>query len=309
MTVRTWKVQHSKATGYVFFVLAFLTVNAGLYAQYPEIRILNNSDPVFRQHQEGVNEYYRAAARNHERPPLMVYQVRPRQNDTLLSIAARFSLPYSAIASLNRLDSPEIPLTQDYLLVPSMPGLFVPLEPETDLEFMLARRSDENAKPVRVQVAGAPVAFSFKPGEDFSSEERLAFLRALFRSPLLEFRVSSPYGFRRSPFTGAMSFHNGVDLVAPMGTNVHAARSGRVVETGYDAVYGRYVLLQHADGYETLYGHLGRIVVDLDEQVRAGTVIGEVGSTGLSTGAHLHFEIRLNGVPRDPMQLLPRASR
>ncbi|TVR93392.1 MAG: M23 family metallopeptidase [Spirochaetaceae bacterium] len=309
LKVRTRRGQHYKATSYAFIALAFLTFNAGLYAQYPEIRALNNSDPVFRQHQEGVNEYYRAAARNHERPPLMVYQVRPRQNDTLLSIAARFSLPYSAIASLNRLDSPEIPHTHEFLLVPSMPGLFVPTEPETDLEFMLANRLNQMASSVRVNVSGSPVSFSFKPGEDFSSEERLAFLRALFRSPLLEFRVSSPYGFRRSPFTGAMSFHNGVDLVAPMGTNVHAARSGRVIDAGYDAVYGQYVLLQHGDGYESLYGHLGRIVVDLEEQVRAGAVIGEVGSTGLSTGAHLHFEIRLNGVPRDPMQLLPRSGR
>ncbi len=307
MATRTGRC--STATGLLFFVFAFASVHSGLYAQYPEIRILNNSDPVFRQHQEGVNEYHRAAARNHDQPPLMVYQVKPRQNDTLLGIAARFSLPYSALASLNRLDSPEIPHEKEHLLVPSIPGLFVPAEPESDLEFMMAQRLNETATPVLINVSGIPVSFSFKPGEDFSSEERLAFLRALFRSPLLEFRVSSPYGFRRSPFTGAMSFHNGVDLVAPLGTNIHAARSGRVVETGYDAVYGRYVLLHHGDGYESLYGHLDSIVVDLDEQVRTGAVIGKVGNSGLSTGAHLHLEIRLNGVPRDPMQLLPRAGR
>jgi len=307
--METRKGRHYIATGLFFFVFAFASVHAGLYAQYPEIRVLNTSDPVFKQHQEGVNEYYRAVARNQDQPPLMVYQVKPRQNDTLLSIAARFSLPYSALASLNRLDSPEIPHGKEYLLVPSMPGLFVLAEPESDLEFMVAQRLNEAATPVRIHMSGNPISFSFKSGEDFSSEERLAFLRALFRSPLLEFRVSSPYGFRRSPFTGAMSFHNGVDLVAPLGTNVHATRSGRVIETGYDTVYGRYVLLHHGDGYESLYGHLGSIVVDLDEQVRAGAVVGKVGNSGLSTGAHLHLEIRLNGVPRDPMQLLPRAGR
>lgn len=280
-----------------------------MHAQYPEIRSLNNSDPVFRQHQAGVNEYHRAAARNSTQPPLMVYQIQPRENDNLLSIAARFSLPYSALASLNRLSSPEIPADKEHLLVPSMPGLFIPDEPETDLEFMLVQRDNAPATPVQIRVSGTPVSFRFQPGEDFSSSERLAFLRALFRSPLLEFRVSSPYGFRRSPFTGAMSFHNGVDLVAPRGANVHAARSGEVIETGYDAVYGRYVLLQHGDGYETLYGHLDSIVVDLGMQVRTGAVIGKVGSSGLSTGAHLHFEIKMNGVPRDPMQLLPRYSR
>ncbi|MCA1755242.1 MAG: M23 family metallopeptidase [Spirochaeta sp.] len=290
-------------------LLVFFFVTDGAYGQYPEIRTLNNTDPVFRQHQEGVNQYYQAAARNQGQPPLMVYQVKPRETDTLLSIAARFSLPYSAIASLNRLDSPEIPHTRNYLLVPSMPGLFVPATPESDLESMLVQRPSANAIPVQIDVAGSPVSFRFQPGEDFSSEERLAFLRALFRSPLLEFRVSSTYGFRRSPFTGARSFHNGVDLVAPMGANVHATRSGRVTETGYDTIYGRYVLLDHGTGYESLYGHLGSIVVDLDEQVRSGAVIGKVGNSGLSTGVHLHFEIRMNGVARDPMQLLPRTGR
>ncbi len=307
--VETRRGHYYTATAMAFLLLVFFFVTDGAYGQYPEIRKLNNTDPVFRQHQEGVNQYYQAAARNQQQPPLMVYQVKPRETDTLLSIAARFSLPYSAIASLNRLDSPEIPHTRNHLLVPSMPGLFVPATPESDLESMVAQRPSQNAIPVQVNVAGSPVSFRFQPGEDFSSEERLAFLRALFRSPLLEFRVSSPYGFRRSPFTGARSFHNGVDLVAPMGANVHATRSGRVTETGYDTIYGRYILLDHGTGYESLYGHLGSIVVDLDEQVRSGAVIGKVGNSGLSTGVHLHFEIRMNGVARDPMQLLPKTGR
>ena len=86
---------------------------------------------------------------------------------------------------------------------------------------------------------------------------------------------------------------------------VHAARDGQVVQAGIDPVLGNVVVLAHEGGYQTVYGHLRVILVALNQQVRSGMIIGEVGSTGRSTGAHLHFEVRRKGSSRDPLPLLP----
>ena len=110
---------------------------------------------------------------------------------------------------------------------------------------------------------------------------------------------------RRNPFDGHAEFHQGVDLAAPAGAEVYAARDGVVAESGYDAVLGYMVVLDHEAGYQTVYGHLERIEVALKQEVRSGMIIGRVGSTGYSTGPHLHFEIRRRGSSRDPGLLLP----
>lgn len=94
--------------------------------------------------------------------------------------------------------------------------------------------------------------------------------------------------------------HKGLDFAAPTGTDVVAAMSGRVVSAGVFGGYGNQVLLQHADGSQTRYGHLSRIGVRVGQTVRAGELIGAVGSTGVSTGAHLHFEVIVGGTPVDP---------
>jgi len=113
---------------------------------------------------------------------------------------------------------------------------------------------------------------------------------------------------RVDPFTRQIAFHSGIDLAAPWGTDVYAARSGRVAEVGRDDTYGNYILLDHAGGYQTLYGHLSRILVRLHQEVTSGMIIGKVGSSGMSTGPHLHFEIRFRGRPEDPAPLLPMGS-
>ena len=105
--------------------------------------------------------------------------------------------------------------------------------------------------------------------------------------------------------TGAWGVHAGIDTVAPRGTPVVAARSGEVIDTGVDTSMGNYVRLQHRGGFTTFYGHLDTVLVTLNESVSSGMIIGTVGSTGITTGSHLHFEIRQDNDPRDPMKLLP----
>jgi murein DD-endopeptidase MepM/ murein hydrolase activator NlpD len=109
---------------------------------------------------------------------------------------------------------------------------------------------------------------------------------------------------RQNPVTGNTSFHQGLDLAAPQGTPVYAAQNGTVSEQGADPIYGNYIIITHNNNWISLYGHLSTIETSLYQQVNSGTLIGRVGSTGQSTGPHLHFELRQNGVSRDPQRLL-----
>jgi murein DD-endopeptidase MepM/ murein hydrolase activator NlpD len=106
-----------------------------------------------------------------------------------------------------------------------------------------------------------------------------------------------------------MAKHDGIDLAAPAGTEVYAAREGRVVESGVDAVLGQYIVIAHEGGWSTVYGHLSMRRVRLNDRAESGMIIGNVGSTGQSTGPHLHFEVRNRGEPRDPEPLIPRGKR
>lgn len=113
-------------------------------------------------------------------------------------------------------------------------------------------------------------------------------------------RFSSPYGYRVHPVYGDWRFHSGVDLAAPSGTPIIASRAGRVKTTTYDWASGYYVTLDHLDGFETKYLHMTHYIVSEGEYVNAGQVIGYVGSTGTSTGAHLHFGVYYNGSSVNP---------
>lgn len=116
------------------------------------------------------------------------------------------------------------------------------------------------------------------------------------------YEVSSPYGWRIHPVTGKKSLHTGTDFPAPGGTAILAAGTGKVIMAGWYGAYGNAVIIDHGGGYTSLYGHQSRLGASVGDEVKAGEVIGYVGTTGWSTGNHLHFEVRVNGNPTDPMQ-------
>lgn len=126
----------------------------------------------------------------------------------------------------------------------------------------------------------------------------------IFAWPLPQsFTITSPFGYRKDPFTGEVTYHSGTDIAAPAGTPILAAADGTVaIANGADpwgGSYGYYINLDHGEGIETLYAHCSAIAVTVGQQVRQGEVIGYVGSTGNSTGNHLHFEVKLNGEGKD----------
>jgi murein DD-endopeptidase MepM/ murein hydrolase activator NlpD len=112
--------------------------------------------------------------------------------------------------------------------------------------------------------------------------------------------ITSPFGWRTNPLGGGPEFHQGLDIAAPMGTAVTAAAAGTVIMAQWYGGYGNYVLIDHGGGYSTGYGHLSAIYVSTGQSVARGQAIGAVGSTGQSTGPHLHFEVRIAGKPVDP---------
>lgn len=114
-------------------------------------------------------------------------------------------------------------------------------------------------------------------------------------------RITSNYGMRTHPITGIYKLHTGVDLGAPMGANFIAANDGVVTKAGYNGAYGNMVIIDHGGGISTLYAHGSEILVTVGQTVKKGDNILKVGSTGYSTGAHAHFEVRVNGQPVNPL--------
>jgi murein DD-endopeptidase MepM/ murein hydrolase activator NlpD len=119
------------------------------------------------------------------------------------------------------------------------------------------------------------------------------------------YRLTSRFGSRIHPIRGTADFHTGLDFAVPHGSAVRAASGGVVLSTGWGGGYGNLIKIQHADNVQTWYAHLSAISVQPGQKVSAGEQIGQVGSTGNSTGPHLHFEVRVNGTPRDPEPWLP----
>ena len=123
--------------------------------------------------------------------------------------------------------------------------------------------------------------------------------------PLFETRISSTYGPRKHPVRKYTSHHNGVDFAAPPYAHIRAVTDGTVIFSGKHGGFGKLVTISHPNGFATLYGHLDELNVSIGSRVVAGQIIGRVGATGTATGPHLHFEVRKDGKPIDPLILFP----
>lgn len=117
--------------------------------------------------------------------------------------------------------------------------------------------------------------------------------------------ITSGFGRRMSPLTGEPGRHMGVDIANEINTPIHVTADGVVTYAGWQAGYGRLVVVEHGYGFSTRYGHCSRVNVKVGQEVKRGDVVGFIGSTGHSTGSHCHYEVRIHGVPVDPMKYLP----
>jgi murein DD-endopeptidase MepM/ murein hydrolase activator NlpD len=135
-------------------------------------------------------------------------------------------------------------------------------------------------------------------------EAQLEYLDALPDNVPLEGRISSGFGYRRHPVTGLRSFHYGIDITGNRGDDIQAAGSGIVTFAGWSGNFGKVVIISHGYGYETVYAHNDKILVEVGDVIEKGQIISKVGSTGRSTGPHLHFEIHFNDEIIDPIGVL-----
>jgi murein DD-endopeptidase MepM/ murein hydrolase activator NlpD len=129
----------------------------------------------------------------------------------------------------------------------------------------------------------------FIPGARMNDIDLRLSLGELFMYPLQSRNITSRYGMRKDPFTGALQFHGGVDFRANIGTAVLASMDGVVSVVSHNRIYGNYIIISHSNGYKTFYAHLNSFNVRQGDRVARGRKIGEVGNTGYSTGPHLHF--------------------
>ncbi|MDE1179730.1 M23 family metallopeptidase [Paraburkholderia sp.] len=175
--------------------------------------------------------------------------------------------------------------------------------------------SSDNARVKAVDIRLGGVAYRavwfVAPGRatgDYYSFDARRITAQPFSTPVNFRRISSAFGYRTHPISGERLMHTGVDLAAPSGTPVVAAAPGIVAFIGADGGYGNHVVIRHAQGYTTYYAHLSGFAsgLHIGDRVTQGQRLGAVGSTGSSTGPHLHFEVRLNRVPTDPLRLTSR---
>ncbi|HRX17202.1 MAG TPA: M23 family metallopeptidase [Spirochaetota bacterium] len=240
--------------------------------------------------------------------------------DNFWKIAKDFNVNIDTLIAANPFWNSLLAVTGQTIVVPSKKGALVFIDKTTTLE-ELANHYEVDITDIEIQQISnfskyhdrfgtlpfgiAVFIHGSKPSVETMTEE-LAHqytLREMFRSPLGG-RFTSFFGNRRHPIFNTRKFHSGVDIAARRGTYVGAASPGKVIAAGWMGGYGKAVIVQHKNGYKTLYGHLSVICTKKGRHVKSGQLIGRVGSTGYSTGPHLHFTLWHNEKLINPMDVL-----
>ena len=216
----------------------------------------------------------------------------------------------STLISVNEIDNTRLLRSGQTLKIPSMDGVLHIADSGDSLEGISARYGvtvedilDVNDLTEAALNVGQKL---FIPGAVMDKQALRKALGELFAKPLsCSYRITSYFGPRADPFTGVASSHTGIDMAVSQGTPIKAAMGGKIAAVGFTNVYGYYVIINHENGYQTLYAHmLRKSPVNVGQRVSQGEQIGLVGSTGYSTGPHLHFTVYKNGKLIDPLSVL-----
>lgn len=257
----------------------------------------------------GAKTAYADAAQDLPPPPATLsystYTV--RSGDTLGGIAKRFGLTMDSLISANGISSARAVKSGTALRVPSMDGLVHRVRSGESISSISKKYRIEATTLVDANDLGSATLTLgqslFIPGAKLTDEDLKQVLGEMIIWPARG-RLSSYFGYRPDPFTGIRRFHAGLDIVVNSSTPVRAAAGGIVSDVGYNANFGNYIILSHAGGLQTLYGHLSSSAVAKGAKVAQGTMIGLSGNTGYSTGPHLHFGVFKGGVGMNPLKYL-----
>lgn len=238
---------------------------------------------------------------------LNITQITVKKGDTLGAIALRYKVSQDSLISMNAITNVRSLAAGSKLKVPNIDGIVYTVRRGDSLGSLSSiykidvnKILDANNLESKMLKVGQTL---FIPGAKLSSSERMRALGELFVWPSSG-RLSSYFGYRSDPFTGVRKFHNGIDLAANSGTRVSAAMAGKVAAVDYNSLYGNYIIIIHADGYQTWYAHLSKTLVKTGQSVKQSQKIAEVGNSGYSTGSHLHFSIFLRGSAINPLKYL-----
>ncbi len=277
----------------LFFLLACLTLNqnamAGAYRRIPERNVIPSAS---------LSTF----------TPLTLLTVQSyhlKPGDTLTLIAREHGISVDTILSFNHILAPRYLRAGQEIAIPNMDGYLMPVPQATAVATVAARyqvRPDcllfANLNTIKNGLISGEV---FLPGAILDSAELRQAMGDVLCWPTINARISSRFGKREDPFTGAPSTHKGMDIAAKYGAPVFAALDGSVSETGVDSLLGKYIKINHGNGVRTTYGHLSLIQVKRGQTVERGQGIGKVGSTGYSTGPHLHFVVYRNNKLVNPL--------
>jgi murein DD-endopeptidase MepM/ murein hydrolase activator NlpD len=242
------------------------------------------------------------------RPRILLYDTyKVIQGDTISAIALSKGLNQDTLLSVNAIKNSRQLQINQILKIPNQDGIYHEVNSSDTLSAIAEKYSvDEEAIKIVNELFGDSTAYKtvlFIPGARMGSTELQEINGDLFMWPVTGY-ITSPYGYRIDPFEGVRTFHTGIDIGGAYGTVIRAAMSGRVITASYNDTFGNYVVISHHSGYSTLYGHLSSISVKSGAYVVTGERIGLMGSTGKSTGNHLHFTVYKNGVTVNPRTLL-----
>jgi murein DD-endopeptidase MepM/ murein hydrolase activator NlpD len=236
-------------------------------------------------------------------------EYRVKQGDTLSEIAKAQELSLGTLIACNNITNARRLREGETLRIPNMDGIPYTVKTGDSLSGISASSGVPLAVILDVNDLESdlisPGASLFLPGVGMPQEELRLALGESFIYPVRGI-LSSPYGWRIDPIAKVERFHSAIDLAAPLGTPVRAAMDGTVSRVAVNSVYGIYIILSHPGGYQSLYAHLSLASVKQGAPVTRGGKIGEVGSTGYSTGPHLHFGVFRNNKAINPLEVLQR---
>ena len=236
------------------------------------------------------------------------YTVKP--GDNITRISKKFGLSnISTLIAVNNISNARKLQAGEVIKIPSTDGLVHTVAKNESLSGIASKYGVSVATLLDVNDLSTDVLYVgqniFIPGARLDSYSLKMAMGELFKCPITaKWRLSSPYGYRADPFTGVRKFHTGMDLAAPTGTPVKATLDGKVIAVSYNQVYGNYVIISHINGYQSLYAHLHTATAKVGQRLNQGDKLGLVGSTGYSTGPHLHFTVYKNGKLVNPQELI-----